>query len=211
MDEIANPTLQRIRDAALDEFLAKGFRGASLRNIVKTAGVTTGAFYGYYGSKEELFDALVRPHADHLMGLYDASMEEFWAMSPEYQETHVGEVGSRCMHDMMVYCYEHRRECQLLFKGAEGTKHENFMHEFVEKEIRSTHEFEEKLSGRGYEIAGMSESFEHIITSGMFAALVEPLVHEMPLDEAIENARMVHEFYTAGWMHIMGLHKGKEE
>ncbi|MCI1931813.1 MAG: TetR/AcrR family transcriptional regulator [Clostridia bacterium] len=52
-------TLERIHKAAKGEFLEKGFQAASLRNIVKKAGVTTGAFYGYYNSKEELFDALV--------------------------------------------------------------------------------------------------------------------------------------------------------
>ena len=50
-------TLDNIHKAAKKEFLDKGFQMASLRNIVKNAGVTTGAFYGYYKSKEELFDA----------------------------------------------------------------------------------------------------------------------------------------------------------
>ena len=50
MDE--SVTLQKILEAAREEFLAKGFQSASLRNIVKTAGVTTGAFYGYYKRKE---------------------------------------------------------------------------------------------------------------------------------------------------------------
>ena len=48
-------TLEHIHIAAKKEFLEKGFRSASLRNIVKSAGVTTGALYGYYSSKEELF------------------------------------------------------------------------------------------------------------------------------------------------------------
>lgn len=39
-------TLDLIRSAAMQEFLEKGFKSASLRNIVKTAGVTTGAFTG---------------------------------------------------------------------------------------------------------------------------------------------------------------------
>jgi len=34
--------------------LEKDFNSASLRNIVKTAGVTTGAFYGYFSGKEAL-------------------------------------------------------------------------------------------------------------------------------------------------------------
>ena len=55
-------TLHLILSAAMQEFLEKGYKSASLRNIVKAAGVTTGAFYGYYDSKEDLFEALVGEH-----------------------------------------------------------------------------------------------------------------------------------------------------
>ena len=51
-------TRDNILRAAMAEFLDKGFQGASLRQIVKNAGVTTGAFYGYFSSKEALFNAL---------------------------------------------------------------------------------------------------------------------------------------------------------
>ena len=44
MNETKPDTLQAILTAAMDEFLEKGFQSASLRNIVKQAGVTTGAF-----------------------------------------------------------------------------------------------------------------------------------------------------------------------
>ena len=47
-------TLENIHRAAKAEFLEKGYKDASLRNIVKSVGMTTGAFYGYYKSKEEL-------------------------------------------------------------------------------------------------------------------------------------------------------------
>ena len=46
MEENSATTLEKIQEAALAEFLKKGFLGASLRQIVKNAGVTTGAFYG---------------------------------------------------------------------------------------------------------------------------------------------------------------------
>ena len=51
MEEKSNATLEKIHEAAMAEFLDKGFQGASLRQIVKNAGVTTGAFYGYFSSK----------------------------------------------------------------------------------------------------------------------------------------------------------------
>lgn len=63
MEERSTATLEKIQQAALAEFLDKGFLGASLRQIVKNAGVTTGAFYGYFSSKEALFNSIVEPHA----------------------------------------------------------------------------------------------------------------------------------------------------
>ena len=51
MTELPLSTLEKILAAAKAEFLEKGYQSASLRNIVKSAGVTTGAFYGYYSSR----------------------------------------------------------------------------------------------------------------------------------------------------------------
>ena len=70
MEEKSTDTLSKIQLAALEEFSEKGFLGASLRQIVKNAGVTTGAFYGYFSSKEALFASLVEPHAAALMGRF---------------------------------------------------------------------------------------------------------------------------------------------
>ena len=45
MEETTATTLEKIQDAAMEEFLDKGFLGASLRQIVKNAGVTTCLLY----------------------------------------------------------------------------------------------------------------------------------------------------------------------
>ena len=70
MNEVEQTTLHLILSAAMQEFLEKGFKSASLRNIVKTAGVTTGALYGYYDSKEDLFEALVGKHYNFLLDCF---------------------------------------------------------------------------------------------------------------------------------------------
>ena len=75
MKEQGCSTLERIHSAAQAEFLEKGYQAASLRNIVKNAGVTTGAFYGYYGSKEELFSALVDEHYKYIVSKYRESLD----------------------------------------------------------------------------------------------------------------------------------------
>ena len=79
MSEKEQTTLQLILSAAMKEFLEKGFKSASLRNIVKTAGVTTGAFYGYYNSKEDLFEALVGEHYNFLLKRFCRAQKDFQA------------------------------------------------------------------------------------------------------------------------------------
>ncbi len=56
-DEIRN----RINAAALGEFLAKGYRDASMRVIAADAGVAIGNVYRYYKNKDELFNSIIEP------------------------------------------------------------------------------------------------------------------------------------------------------
>ena len=90
MEERTAATLEKIQEAARAEFLDKGFQGASLRQIVKNAGVTTGAFYGYFSSKEALFNALVEPHATALMGKFMKAQISFAELPEEQQLEHTG-------------------------------------------------------------------------------------------------------------------------
>ena len=58
--ERAEQTRKAILDAAASRFDAVGFLGASLSDILAEAGVTKGALYFHFKSKEELADALIR-------------------------------------------------------------------------------------------------------------------------------------------------------
>jgi AcrR family transcriptional regulator len=58
----AERTRNLILDAAAEVFEARGFAGASLSDILARAGVTKGALYFHFSSKEELAKALVDEH-----------------------------------------------------------------------------------------------------------------------------------------------------
>ena len=103
MEEKSSDTLEKIQQAALEEFSEKGFLGASLRQIVKNAGVTTGAFYGYFSSKEALFNALVEPHAAALMGKFMEAQTYIDELPEEQQPDHMGEESSSCVRWMVDY------------------------------------------------------------------------------------------------------------
>ena len=55
-----------IIEKATCEFAEKGFKGAGLSAIAKSAGVSVGVIYKYYTDKEELFQACVRKSIDYL-------------------------------------------------------------------------------------------------------------------------------------------------
>ena len=125
MEEKSNVTLKKIQEAAMAEFLDKGFQGASLRQIVKHAGVTTGAFYGYFSSKEALFASIVEPHAAILMSKYVNAHISFSELPAEEQPEHMGVESGAYIHWMVEYVCQHREPVKLLFCGAEGTSSYN--------------------------------------------------------------------------------------
>ena len=53
--------MEKIKQAALEEFYEKGYAKASLRTICSRAGVTTGAMYFSFENKEALFRAILEP------------------------------------------------------------------------------------------------------------------------------------------------------
>ncbi len=64
-------TLERILDAARDEFSAHGFDGGKLDRIAKAAGVTKQLVYHYYKSKEELYGVVLDRVSDEVRAMLD--------------------------------------------------------------------------------------------------------------------------------------------
>ena len=204
MEEKSSVTLERIQQAALAEFLDKGFQGASLRQIVKSAGVTTGAFYGYFSSKEALFASIVEPHATAIMGRFMEAQTSFAELPETEQPSHMGVESSACVDWMVDYMYQHLEPVKLMLCCAEGTSYEHFIHNMVEVEVEYTEHYIRVLRNLGRDVPALDHQLCHIIASGMFNALFEVVVHEMPYDRARQYIRQLREFYTAGWYKLMG-------
>ena len=204
MSEAQQTTQSLILKAAMQEFLEKGFQAASLRNIVKQAGVTTGAFYGYYHSKEALFEALVGEQYDYFMDCFCQAQRDFAKLPPQEQPEHLGIDSGACMHQMLLYAYQHLDEFKLLLCGAEGTRFSHFIDEMVGIELQGTHDYLKVLADLGRPAPPIDERLEHILITGMFHTFFELVIHEMPLPDAENYVKEMRAFYTAGWMKIMG-------
>lgn len=204
MDELNCSTLERIHAAAKKEFLKKGYRTASLRNIVKNAGVTTGAFYGYYNSKEELFSALVDEPYRYILEKYKGSLAGFRNLPPKQQPDRMGSVGKECMKEMFVYMNEHRDTFHLILLCSEGTPYATLVDDLVALEVEATERYCEVLRGLGKTVPVIDKRLEHILVTGMMNAYFEMIIHDMPKADAKRYLSELNDFYTAGWLKIMG-------
>lgn len=204
MEEMTGTTLENIQKAALAEFSEKGFLGASLRQIVKNAGVTTGAFYGYFSSKEALFASIVEPHAAALMGRFMEAQTTFADLPEAEQAAHMGEESGAYVRWMVDYICDHREPVKLLLCRSEGTSYEHFVHNMVEVEVEYTLRYMEVLRRLGRDVPELSQSLCHIIASGMFSGLFEIAVHDMPREQALRDVEQFRSFYTGGWLKLMG-------
>ena len=59
----------RIRHAAWHAFATQGLDAASIAGIVRESGVSTGSFYNHFGSKEAVFETLLRELAEQVREL----------------------------------------------------------------------------------------------------------------------------------------------
>ena len=78
-DEIA---VEKILECAKEEFMQKGFEGASMRSIAEKSGYTTGMVYGRFADKSQLFKELVGEAADKLFDYFSQSEDNFAELPP---------------------------------------------------------------------------------------------------------------------------------
>lgn len=199
MSTKAEDTEKNILNTARKHFLKDGFSGASLRNIVKDAGLTTGAFYKYYPTKEALFDALTDPYIEHIYQIYDRIVEDFEKLSAKEQTSNMSDTSGNGMDQMIDYIYEHYDNFRLLLKCGDSGKFETFIHNMVDREMRSSLEYVKKMKEDGIEIPIVGESLMHMIYTGFFSSIFQIIEHDIDKEIAKRNVHKLREFNTGGW------------
>ncbi len=123
-------TQVKILESGKQYFLKHGFKDAPLRSIVKDAGFTLGAFYGYYKTKEDLFYALTD---DVAQGFTDIilSIGEDMSKLPEGQRLFsMMDCYISRLWELVDYICANKTGIILLLNCSDGTKHENFTDKF---------------------------------------------------------------------------------
>lgn len=123
------------------EFLEKGFKDASLNQIVAEAGFTKGAFYGYYPDKTALFEDLVGGTASELLTRFKAAQDDYFDLVPEGRAKDSLALSTQHLHELVAFMYDHFDEFKLILCRAEGTGYADFIEVLVELEVDRSEEY----------------------------------------------------------------------
>ena len=198
-------TEKRILETAKKEFLERGFLGTSMRRIAALAGVTTGALYGYFASKEDIFDSLVKDAYETVMDAYKGAHEEFAALPYDTQVSGMGDITARCVEWCLEYIYDHLDEFCLILMCSDGTRYSNMIDEMMKVEEESTEEFIALMRSNGMQVPEIDPLLEHMVTSGYFTSFFEVVRHSVPREDARIYIKNLQAFYKAGWERLFGM------
>ena len=194
---------ERILKCAKKEFLEKGFKDASLREIAKEASTSTGSIYTRFHDKNGLFGALVEPVVKMIHSMSNELETEFESRDAKTQEDTMGDYSLESHGEIIDFIYDNKESFILLLKCSYGSQYEHFADALIEMEEQSTMNF---LKATGHadllEKPGMLH-FIHMLSTSYCSGIFEPLLHGLSRQSAHEYDKMFTRYHVAGFETLM--------
>src|SRR5947208_1277430 len=136
--------------AARAEFARGGLRGARVEDITSACGLSKGAFYLHFESKEALFGELVDRFFGEIRLSGDrrhAEMAQFFESSEAFDEQKFLEMEAREDRVVLELMWAHRDLMDVLVRGAQGTKFEGLIWTLTDNEIERIQENVNRFKG----------------------------------------------------------------
>ena len=194
----------KVRQAIKEEFLEKGFEGASIRSIGAKAGMTSAGLYRHFDDKEDMFSAMVDPLIDSIKKWVERHKNRKYGLAED------GTKGKDLFGETVVDLFKdvilpQKEEFRLLLNCSAGTKYENFIHDFVDENQIDFMNALDYLRGQGYKVKNISAEELHMLLSAYITACLEPIIHDYD-DEKIDNyLKTIQDFFMPGWLNLMGI------
>ena len=194
----------KVRQAIKEEFLEKGFEGASIRSIGAKAGMTSAGLYRHFDDKEAMFSAMVDPLIDSIKKWVERHKNRKYGLAED------GTKGKDLFGETVVDLFKdvilpQKEEFRLLLNCSAGTKYENFIHDFVDENQIDFMNALDYLRGQGYKVKNISAEELHMLLSAYLTACLEPIIHDYD-DEKIDSyLKTIQDFFMPGWLNLMGI------
>ncbi len=192
-----------ILKSAMKNFTEAGFRNASIRNICGDAGVTNGAFYSHFKSKDDLFSALV----EGCLSRFEETYRDFSDISIRSGEDVVKafEMSYISVETLIHFVYENRDIFTLILRSGGGTSYENFVDDLIDEEIKNTMLFLEECREYMKKPENISERIARIGSALVIDSMFDAFLTGESEEENIRNTRLSSDYCIAGYRQMLGL------
>ncbi len=184
---------ERLLNVAKEEFMAKGFEGASIKEIAAKAATSPRAIYTRFENKEDLFCKVVEPVVLEFKAMFWEDKEYYYSGKSEQGRTPVD-----FYLRYIEYAYKHRDEFILLLTKSSGTRYEHFMKDLADAD---TSRVKEVISDGRISVKNemdVVELFVRQISYAFYDNLFLPLIRGYSLKDAKEYITMMVDFYMKG-------------
>ena len=191
-----------ILDAARTEFIKKGFKEASMRNIAQKANVSLSNIYNYFKNKDEIYLTIVGPIRNEFFTFVTLQHTE-----ENIDFDNIATFGHK--EDAIEYYInlidKYKEELRLLLFHSQGSSSENFRNEFTEHLTHISYEYM-KFEKKHYPQARpISHFFIHALSSWMVSILGEIVTHNLSKQKIRNFFREYFQFEFAGWRRLSGV------
>lgn len=197
-----NKTRWRILQAAREEFIAKGFRDASLRVIAREVGVTVSNIYNHFDNKDALFRAVLTPLLEASEAILkehcsEENMELYMNTPSRYRDVTVDEFVKLTKH--------YRTEIKLLFLRSGGSSLEHYKDSLLERQVAFGLTYLRAFKEKYPQVYSEVSPFFLKLSSTWWVNILTEIVSNDALTEAEleQGLREYVTFATAGWKELM--------
>ncbi|MCR1975710.1 TetR/AcrR family transcriptional regulator [Clostridium sporogenes] len=202
-------TKELLLKVAKEEFLYKGFEKASMRTICKKANVTTGAAYFFFKDKDDIFCHLVDNEAKVILD-YIVEIENENKIIRDDKKISLDnaiDINTLQIKGILKYMYDNFDVFVLLLCKSTGSSMENFYDRMVESFENLNRDYIMNKRDTGEIGVYFDENILHNLVSLQVSAIVEPIRHQLPKEEALKQVDAIARFFYGGWNELMRLKK----
>lgn len=195
-------TRNKLLESARREFMEKGYMNASLRNICKNAGVTTGALYFFFKDKADLFEALSKDTVDAIFQM----MQNHFRLEKELAATEMfdklaEDAGTEDYEDSMKIIHQmylKRDDILMILTKSQGSSIENIQDRFIEAVEMQYRVLALKMQQLQPEKV-LDEGFIHWLSHMQIDAFVYMITHIEKEEDAVKFISQAVTYMIKGW------------
>lgn len=188
-----------ILDAARSEFISKGFKDASMRNIARDAGVGLSNIYNYFMNKDDIFLAIVKPAKDSIFSFItnhhtEEEVNLEWVSTFRYQE--------KAIEIYIGLLEKYGEELRLLLYRSEGSSMSNFRDVFTDHLTEVSNDYMNMVKNHYQSVYEISPFFIHTLSAFMVSVVGEIITRNLDKEKIRDFFLEYFRFELAGWREL---------